>query len=308
MPHPAELRARILPSIADGSRAAWQRLFGNAALDFDYYRACEQAPPPAFRFSAAGVFEGDELVAGMPLFEVTFRLAMSLEGAARTAVEVAGKVWPRLVNIPILGAGSPHAEQLALVFPAGTGEDVRQSRLGLLLDGMGRHAATIKADVMVLKDVPDREARWAHAVLAAKGYARTAALPVAMLDLPFASADDYLASLSQNMRSNLRRKLKKAAAIEVEVRSNIDDVAAELSALFDETRAQAKANYDVFEELAPGYFASVLAAMGERARILLYRLDGRIIAFTLVLIERDVWCSSTSACAIRKRAITTSTS
>ena len=28
--------------------------------------------------------------------------------------------------------------------------------------------------------------------------------------------------------------------------------------------------------------------MGERARILLYRLDSRLIAFTLVLIERDV--------------------
>ena len=282
------LSARVLASIADAPQPAWDRLFGNAALGFDYYRACELATPEAFRFLAAGAFEDDVLVAGVPLFEVTFRVDMPLEGFAKSAVQTVGRVWPRLTNIPILGAGSPHAEQLALVFPPSADVATRARCFEALLAEMERHAAASEVDLVVLKDMRDADARWCHEVLASRGFARTAALPVAMLDLPFASEEAYLASLSQNMRSNLRRKLKKASRVRVEVRDRIDDLRAEITALFEETRVQAQVDYDVFEQLSPSYFATVLDSMKENARVILYWLDEELIAFSLVLIEKGI--------------------
>ncbi len=63
--------------------------------------------------------------------------------------------------------------------------------------------------------------------------------------------DDYLATLGRNMRRDLRRKRKAFAGVRVERRRNIDDLAAEVYALYCQTVANSELQ---FEHLPQDYF------------------------------------------------------
>src|SRR5215467_4204875 len=70
----AGLEARILPGVRAVSRDAWDVLFPTDVEGWDYYVACEASPPPAFAFSAIGVYADGSLVAAAPIFRLTYRL------------------------------------------------------------------------------------------------------------------------------------------------------------------------------------------------------------------------------------------
>lgn len=279
-----QLTARILPSIRTINRRAWDRLFGAASEGFDYYLACENAPPSMFEFSAIGVLDGETLVAGAPVFCTNFRLDMMLEGRSRMLAEWLGRPFPRLMNIAVMGAGSPHSDSLSLAIDPALNASQRKLALDALLEGLERQAALSGIGMTFLKNMSDRDSHWSHEVLQRRGYARVAALPIATLSVPN-SEEAYIASLSANMRSNMRRKMKRAKELRVEVRGFVDGVEEELSALRDATRRRAMADYDVFAEVSRNYFRQVLTHLGERAKLLLYWRGDALIGFALVLIE-----------------------
>src|SRR5262245_55457408 len=242
-----QLTARILPSIATINRRAWDRLFGAASEGFDYYLACENAPPSMFEFSAIGVLDGETLVAGAPAFRTDFRLDMMLEGRLRNLADWGGRRLPRLMNIAVMGVGSPHSDNLSLAIDPALNASQRKRALEVLLDGLERQAALSGISMTFLKNVSDRDSHWSHEVLQRRGYARVAALPIATLSIPN-SEEAYLASLSANMRSNMRRKMKRAQGLRVEVRGFVDGLEQEIFALRDATRRRAMTDYDVFAE------------------------------------------------------------
>ena len=135
-----------------------------------------------------------------------------------------------------------------------------------------------------LKNVSDCDSQSSHEVFQRRGYARVAALPIATLAIPN-SEEAYIASLSANMRSNMRRKLKRAKDVRVEVRSSVDGVEEEIFALREATRRRAKTDYDIFAEVSTSYFRQVLSHLGERAKLLLYWRGEDLIGFALVLVE-----------------------
>jgi len=276
--------ALFLPSIADIDRGAWDRLFGTASEGFDYYLACERAPPPMFSFSAVGVSDGETLVAGAPAFRADFRLDMLLEGRTRKLADWVALRVPRLANLPVMGAGSPHADELAMAFDPGFDLPRRRKALAGLLDGLERQAALADIGMTFLKNVSDRDSLWSHEVFHRRGYARVATLPIATLAIP-STEEAYIDSLSANMRSNLRRKLKRAKEVRVELRTSVEGVEDEIFNLREATRRRATADYDAFSEISTGYFRQVLAHLGERARLLLYWRGEELIGFALVLLE-----------------------
>lgn len=280
----SRLKARLLASIADVDRAQWDRIFGDACEGYDYYLACETARPREFEFSAIGVFDGDRLIAGTPVFRTGFRLDMLLEGRARTVGNWLHAKRPSALAVPVIGAGHPHADELTLAFEPSLTEQEREEALSALLDGIEAGARANGDKVMVLKNVTDSQRLWCDDTLKRKGYARASALPIATLPVP-QSADAYIAGLSQNMRSNMRRKLKKAAKVRVDIRTSPEGVEEQIFDLRERTRANAVNDYDQFAEIAPGYFREVMGRMGERSRLLLYWLDDRLIGFALVLLE-----------------------
>ena len=281
--------ARILPSIAAFEPADWRRLYGPASEGFDYYRACEEAQPDSFKFIAAGVLDGERLIAGVPLFRADFRLDMPLQGRLKRLGNWLHRYAPRLVSLRVLGAGSPHSDHLALALDDALGSAARAAALEALLGGLLTHARDkqSRADIIAVKDVTDAQARWADPVFRRLGFARIATLPVAVLELPFKSEAQYIESLSQNQRSNLRRKLKKAKDVRVEVRDNVDGLDRQIAELREATRLDAEVDYGDFEQVAPGYFAAVMRHMPDRARALLYWQGEVLVGFALVFLEPE---------------------
>ncbi|HVY41548.1 MAG TPA: GNAT family N-acetyltransferase [Hyphomicrobiaceae bacterium] len=273
-----------MPSIGDVEQSAWASLFGAASEGFDYYLACEKSPPPVFELKAMGVFDEDRLVAGAPAFGAQFRLDMMLEGRLRRLTDWVGARAPRLGRLRVLGLGSPHADELALVFDAALDEADRRMALDCLLDSLERHAASASIDVAFLKNVRDVDRLWADEVLRRRGYVGVATLPIATLAIPSSEAS-YIASLSANMRSNLRRKLKRATGVRAEARTSIEGLEDEIFRLRESTRRRATTDYDAFSQISPAYFREVLARLGDKARLLLYWRGESLIGFAFVLLE-----------------------
>lgn len=272
--------------MAEAGRSAWQPLFAGAAQGYDYFSACENAAPDSFEFYAAGVLDGDDLVAGTPMFRVDFRLDMLMDGPLQHIGRWLRRSVPRLTTIPIVGAGSPHADDISIVFSPKLDDTRRAKVLEVLLTGLHRHARDTGAQVVFVKSILDSTCLWAGSHFASQGYARIASLPIARLQLP-SSPEAYIDSLSANMRSNIRRKLKKARALRLEVRDEISDLKQDINALRDATRSRSKTDYDAFAELSPDYFERVLTQLPGRARMLTYWKDQTLIGFAMALLEPD---------------------
>jgi predicted N-acyltransferase len=212
---------------------------------------------------------------------------MSLPGPLRPIGDWLNRFMPKLVNMPVLGMGSPLTEECPIGLLPGMDAFERAAAFEALLRGMSEHARASGTSILALKDVTDRDDQWAREPLTRAGFARVATLPVATLHLPFKTEAEYLASLSSQMRKDLKKKMRGLANAEVEVRDSIDGVEDEIIGLFQETKAKRKADYAEFDEVPDAYFREVVSNLRGRARIMLIRIGGQLASFNIVLQEEN---------------------
>ena len=279
--------ARPLASIAEVPRAQWNALFPGAAEGWDYFRACERAAPQGFAPSALAAFAGGTPVAAAPLFRLDYRLDMSLQGPLRPVGDWLNRYLPKLVNVPVLGMGSPLTEECPIGLLSSLGGAERATALEALLAGMSAHAKAEGISVLAIKDVTDADAVWCHDTLVQSGFTRVATLPVATLHLPFKDEQEYLTSLSASTRKDIKRKMKSLAGVQVEVRDTIDGIEDEIIKLFEETKARRKADYDAFDDVPQGYFREVMSTPGGNAKIMLTRVGSELASFNIFFEEKD---------------------
>ena len=109
-------------------------------------------------------------------------------------------------------------------------------------------------------------------------------MPGCTLELNFASFEDYMRDqLGRSLRYKYI-KLNKRTPIEWEVRTDVTPLADEIHALYKQTHARSKMR---FEFLTPEFFALIGREMPECARFFLWRVDGRLAAFALCLVQGD---------------------
>jgi Acetyltransferase (GNAT) domain len=280
------LVARHVETIADIARADWSALFPSKAEGWDYFRACERACPADFSASAMGVWADDKLVAATTLFRTDYRLDLSLEGPLAPAGEWLHKNARRFVVVPVLGLGSPLTEECPLGFAPDLDANARFAAFDALLQGMDAHAKSENVPLLALKDITDGDAAWAHDPLRQAGFTRVATLPLATLHLPFKNEDEYLASLSSSMRSDLRKKMRRAN-VTIEIRDSIEGIEDEIVDLFEETKANRKTDYGAFDDVPANYFREVMRAMPGTAQLMLCRAEGKLATFNIFLVEPD---------------------
>jgi len=283
----SHFEAHVLPGVRAIARSAWTALFPDDCEGWDYYTACETAPPPAFAFSAIAVTMRDRVVAAAPIFRLTYRLDTPLQGSWRPLGTWLNRHLPRLVNLPVMGLGSPLADRCHLGVAADLSPLERTAAVRTLLARLDAHAASQNVPILAIKDLPDQQLAAMATPLQEARFTRVASLPVAILDLPFASEDAYLASLTAATRKDIRRKLKRAANVRVEIRTSSAGIEQAIVALYDETRLQSGLDYGDFEKLSPHYFGEVMTRLGERAVLMLYWVGQKLIGFNLLLVERD---------------------
>jgi hypothetical protein len=288
MPQAGRFVPRVLTSAALVPRDEWDALFGASAFDRDFCTAAEAAPPPGFSIAAIGVFDGPRIVAGAPIFYTHYRLDMSLPPLLRTVGTWCHRVAPRLMSVPMVGLGSPVVDRCQVGFSPTLDAEQREQAWATLLQGLQRAAQDSGARLLAIKDMAEADLSWADRALGGAHFIRLASLPVAVLELPFASEDAYLASLSRNARRDIKRKLRDAEGnVRFEVRDTIDDVEHEIAALYAATRDHRRADYGDFDALSPAYFRRVLEDTNHSAQIALGWVGDQLASFAMFLVGPD---------------------
>jgi hypothetical protein len=285
-PGSADYQAQVLSGVAAIPREAWTALFPTDTEGWDYYVACEASPPPAFKFQAITVTAQGRVVAAAPIFRLSYRLDTPLQGRWRFVGEWLNRHFPRLVNLPVMGLGSPLADRCHLGFAADLSASQRTMAMRALIAGLDAYALSQEVPILAVKDLADRDLATADPILKEARFTRVPSLPVAALDLPFTSEEDYLATLSAATRKDIRRKLKTADLVRVEMRTSIAGIESEILSLYDETRLQSGFDYGDFEKLSPDYFRVVMQNLGDRAVLMLYWSGDQLLGFNMLFIEK----------------------
>ncbi len=274
----------VASSIEAFTATEWNRLFPGELEDWSYYRAIERAGLAGFEWVYFGVCVDSELCAAVPAFITDYRLDTTLDGRLRRVVGMLARAVPGLLRPRMLALGSPVGETCHAGFAPQSADADRLRMLAMVLDGCETHAGQLGVQLLAVKDASDAQsASWEWA-LSARGMRRQPGLATATLALPYATLDDYLATLSRATRKDMRRKQRSRAALRIEWRHDIEGIRDDVARLYRNTLERAAMQ---LEELMPEYFDSVLAELGDRASCVCYWLGDALVAFNLVLHDSE---------------------
>ncbi len=128
--------------------------------------------------------------------------------------------------------------------------------------------------LLIFKDFSEQDAPVLD-LLGEQGFFKTDSFPSAIIDLPYTTFDDYLASLSSGARKDLRRKLKKArdtGALTTKVVERVDDIIDDIYRLYMNTYT---AGATKFEKLTKEFFLKAAEKAGSGCRYFLYYINGQ---------------------------------
>jgi predicted N-acyltransferase len=274
------LQATVVDSLDGVGRVEWDALSGQTLEGYDYLMAVERAGLPGFRWRYVLVRDEGTLVAAAPAFHTQYDLETTLVGPSKRVISAARRLIPGLLSLRLAGIGSPCTTTTGLGIAPQVAQADRPRVLSELLAAFEADARAAGCGLLAVKDAPqDQQALWDEAACP-RGYRPMASLPIATLDIDFADIDGYFARLSYGARKDMRRKLRVLDALRVEIRSEVDDVADQLHAFYEATRARADM---ALEHLTPAYFADVPRLMGGRAVWVLYFQGDELVGGNLLL-------------------------
>ena len=285
LPRPA---VRFGNAVPEAGKREWDGAATHPTATAGFLEASARHAPQGFRLGTVSYGNDERLLAGAAILRYDFRLDMPLGPGFQRLGDWLMRVAPRFVQVPLLALGSPLADRCALSFDPSLDRTGRQEAFAGLMDGLMAQAKTTRADVLALKDLPDDLARDLHPVLAERGYVRIPSLPLAVLDLPYTSTDEYLASLKSSMRADLKRKLRQSSdRVQFVVSDSVRDLGPALERLYEETRERSKADYGDFDQLSPGFLDSLLTAMPGRAQLVTCWIGETLAGFNLFFTDKN---------------------
>jgi predicted N-acyltransferase len=107
-------------------------------------------------------------------------------------------------------------------------------------------------------------------------------LPTAMIDLPYASFDEYLGAMRAQYRRRVRQTFKRSSELRIEHRAQFAELAGELARLW--RLIYDRATEVKREILTPAFFAAA-SELEETSVLLTRRDDGSIASFALLLSD-----------------------
>jgi Acetyltransferase (GNAT) domain len=264
---------------------AWRRAFQGRCKDHRYYEMIEETLANDFEYRYAVLEDLTGNVRGIqPILFVRQNLIEGVRGAFRKIVEVMRKKFPHFLTMRVLMVGCA----------AGAGElDANDSETEewiakALGETLNDYAKASKASLVVFKDF-SAQYREPLKPLSEHGYTRVPSMPMTRLTLSFQNFDDYLGKLGYVSRKSLRRKLRKAerdAEIEMEVVEDIAPYVDQIYPLYLQVHERSPMR---FEHLSKEFFARVAKELPGRTRFFIWRMNNRIVAFSLGLVQGDTF-------------------
>jgi len=276
----------VVDQISSEDRPAFESGFRRYALDHRYYEITQSALGKQFEHlylllkDATGTTR-----AVQPFLLVHQDLVMGTPAFVRRSVEAARRVFPSFLKLPMIMVGCS----------AGEGDiacDTVSGEIGWTVDGLKEAlpqvGRSLGAWMIVFKDYP-KSYRSFLDLMVTGGFTRVPSMPATGMELNFRDFEDYLSrKLSHAMRKNLRRKFRKSAEgppIEFEVVTDITPYAEEVLPLYQGVYQRAA---QIFEELNVSYLSELGKKMPDRSRFLIWRIEGRIVAFASCIVHDGV--------------------
>jgi predicted N-acyltransferase len=259
----------------------WRVAFRDQCKDHRYYELIEQTLANDFEYQYLLLRDSSATVRGIqPFFFVQQNLVEGVPGGIRRVVDFLRRKFPKFLTLRVLMVGCAAGEGHIGAMTSADASWLAEA-LHAVLPAVARAG---KASLIALKDFSSRY----RAVLGAfsnNGYARIPSMPMTRLALNFRDFDDYLAQLSYGTRKSLRRKFRKtesAAKITCEV---VTDIAPYLDEVYPLYLAVHERSPMKFEKLTKKYLSQLGRDMPERTRFFIWRIDDRIVAFSLCLVH-----------------------
>lgn len=259
----------------------WDRLLPGDAESYRYHLAFELGKVEGFRTGYAAVRRGGIVVCLAPYFITDYRLDSTVQGSLKRFTRWLRGYAPGLLSLKLLCVGSPITDSAKLGITRDYLFD--PDMVHALCEELERIAEREGASVIAFKDVLECDSERLAQPLKQAGFSRIANMPVATNAINYSSLEEYLGTLSYTTRKGLRRKLKMRQHVAIE---EYNGMPPDLDAIYQLYLNCYEHSELQFEKLTPQFFESVAALMPHRCRYVLYRAEGRLIGFNL-LLHRD---------------------
>lgn len=261
-------------------------LVPDEAESWDYYRAVEPVAPAGFQLGAIAATIADRTIALAPLFSTRYRLDTPLQGPLRRVADWLHARSPNITSLSVIGLGSPMSDNLSMGFAPELTRGARVQIFDGLMHCLRVHAANERAQMIAIKSI-GHLAQEMEAPLRNHGFNCVTSVPLAMLELPFTSLDDYLSSLRPKTASYLRRKYRTSKLLRMEYRQDINGIEGDIYSLFKSTLANSGVSYGDFQELHPAYFRHFLNGVPSTARMMLCWHKNELVSFQTCLLNKN---------------------
>ncbi len=263
----------------------WARAFGHLRKDWRYYEIVEDTICPEFDYRYFVIRdEGGQICAIQPFFMLDQDLLAGVGPKVQAFAAAVRRVWPQFLKMRTLMAGCAAGEGHLFAEE----NAARRSQAETVAAGITRLARREKAGLIVLKEFPS-EYRSALSCFLERGFTCVPSMPMTRLDVSrYSSFEDYLSkAIKAKRRTEFRRKFKaaeEAGGIELEVIPNAEAVVDGIYVLYEQVYERSDLK---FEKLTKSYFREIGQRMPDKARFFLWRKNGKIIAFSLCMIQGD---------------------
>ena len=264
---------------------AWPHAFSHLRKDSRYYEIVEDTVCPEFKYRYFAIkTKAGDICAIQPFFVLDQDLLAGAGPRAKAFAEAIRRFWPRFLTLRTLMVGCAAGEgHLPAQEP---GERLRQAQL--LAANISTLARREKASLIVLKEFPAGY-RDSLCCFLGRGFSMMPSMPMTRLDIAqYSSFDDYLSkAIKAKRRTEFRRKFKAAeqsGPIELTVASNAEAAIDDMYVLYEQVYERSDLK---FEKLTKSYFREIGQRMPDKARFFLWRQNGKLIAFSLCMIQGE---------------------
>ncbi len=277
----SDLKVKVVKKIEDISPSEWNRVFPDVLENYYFFKTLDESNFPEFTVLYILVYDQDIPIGAAAYFIMDFPLDIAVSGLLKKFADFIKNFAPRFLSPKILICGLPMGQgRIGVTARPREVIQVLSETMEQIAGQQGVSIVAFKDFISDYKEVLDP--------LFEQGFFRIDSLPSTDMDIPFASFDEYLKSLSGVSRSGLKRKFKEIDGkinIDLEITTQLkNNDLQEVYALYLQTHAHSEIG---LEKLTPDFFEKASKNMPDKVKFFLWRINKRIVTFAFCLVSDD---------------------
>jgi predicted N-acyltransferase len=274
----SNLTTRVVRKIEEIPPRDWNSVFPRVLENYYFFKTLDESGFAQFSFFYIMVYDRERPVGATSCFLMNFPLDIAVQGPLKAVYNYVNRVLPNILSPRVLMCGLPMSQgRIGIAADSGP-------LLEAICGSMEKIAKENKAAMLIFKDFTGAYDDFLKP-LSRKGFIKIESLPSTDMDIPFASFDEFLKSLSRVSRDGLKRKFKKIDGrikVDLEITGALDD---KILPRVYELYLQTFERMDLGLEKVPmDFFKQISRNMPEETKFFLWSIEGRIVAFAYCLV------------------------